>query len=254
MSQVNINRSAIVIALATCLASGCSIGGLETSRSLNPLAAANSPSTSLAGTHPPQTDKRVDRKLARPVDAAQSAEACLVTARTFKQQGLTGDAIAMFERARKHQPEILGISRDLAVLYDRAGEYFKAEREYKAALIELPNNVDLINDYGFFHYQRSQYDEAVTQFRHAIEIQPKHERAMTNLGMTLAKQSNFDQAEAMFAQVSGPAAAAYNIALLQANAGDTDLAMHKCQQALDLQPTLEPAQKLVSQLAQGAFQ
>ncbi|MEO1618965.1 MAG: tetratricopeptide repeat protein [Planctomycetota bacterium] len=226
---------------------GCSMLRLDSSRRLVPPMASQTPAATPI--NPLPKNKEADRRLAKTIDAEQAARACLVTAQTFKHQGLTGDAIAMFERARKHQPDLSGISRDLAVLYDRAGEYFKAEREYQAALAASPKDADLINDYGFFHYQRSQYDKAAVHFRDAIQLDSGHERAKTNLGMTLARQKRFDEAEAMFAEVSGPAAAAYNIAVLRAAEGDAGVAIAKCQQALSLQPTLEPAQRLVFQLS-----
>lgn len=251
MTKRKPQRLSLALACVVGLASGCSMLSPDAGTNLNalPLKQATASSSAIGVADPLAKNTKADKRLAKPVDASQSAQACLVTARAFKEKGFTGDAIMMFERARKHQPDLQGISRDLAVLYDRAGEYFQADREYQAALAVSPDDPDLLNDYGFFHYQRSRYDDAELQFREAIKRKPNHERALTNLGMTLAKKNQWDESESLFAIVSGPAAAAFNVAVMRAAIGDSSIALQKCEQALTLQPTLEPAQALSTKLA-----
>ncbi|MCG8650002.1 MAG: tetratricopeptide repeat protein [Pirellulales bacterium] len=236
----------ITVSLGLALLSGCQ--ALSSKASVLPKPA------SLGINHSTASRRKIDKQLDQPVNKEQSAQACIAAAREFKRQGHEADAIAMFERARQHQHDVRGLSRDLATLYDRSGEYFKAQREYEAALQETPRNSELLNDFGFFHYQRGQFTQAETRLRQALEIAPTNERARTNLGMTLVKLGRVEEAEQEFAMASGPAAAAYNVATLLAKAGDVRQATHRCEKALRLQPTLEPAQQLLTSLTSPTSQ
>ena len=60
------------------------------------------------------------------------------------------------------------------------------------------------------------------ELRKAIEIDPKHAKALTNLGMVLAAEQRFDESFEMFSKAVGPAAAHSNVGVLMAKQGRND--------------------------------
>src|SRR5205823_1712687 len=64
----------------------------------------------------------------------EAAKACLATAEELQQQGCDREAALLFERARQLDPKQTRICRNLAMLYDRQGDFAKALVEYEKAL------------------------------------------------------------------------------------------------------------------------
>lgn len=190
-----------------------------------------------------------DKKLNRPIDEATAAKACLETGRNLQSQGRDALAVTMFERALQTDPELRGVSRSLAVLYDRQGEYFKAEKHYRQALKETPKDATLWNDFGYYNYVRGRYDEAIAALTKAVKLDEFNEIAVNNLALTYAKVGRWQDARATFERTVGPAAAAYNLAALKAQMGETNSARELIAEAIDAQPTLDRAYVLAEKLA-----
>lgn len=169
----------------------------------------------------------------------QAAEACIVTANELERAGHRREAVAMYQRARQHDPEQIDYSRRLAVLYDQMGNATKARAEYRAAIQRDPKNADLLNDVGYFHLRQGDLPAAESSFRKAIEQAPTHERAWTNLGIALARQGRYEEAHDSFARVVGPAAAHSNVGAIMAKQGHFHQAQAAFQQALALNPNLQ---------------
>ena len=83
---------------------------------------------------------------------------------------------------------LAGVSRRLAVLYDKQGDHSRAAVEYRTALQQAPHDADLLCDFGYFHYERGDHAEAEREFRAALKENPQHQKAWVNLGLTLGRQ------------------------------------------------------------------
>ena len=68
--------------------------------------------------------------------------------------------------------------------------------------------------------------------RKAVEIDPKHQKALTNLGMVLAAEKRFDESFEVFSKAVGPAAAHSNVGVLMAKQGRNDDARKEFHEAL----------------------
>jgi Tfp pilus assembly protein PilF len=169
------------------------------------------------------------------------AEACLHTGQELSKAGQDEHAIAQFQRARSFDANLKGVAHPLAVCYDRLGRFDDARREYELALREAPKDALLLNDFGMHHLQREDWTQAERCFREALQRNPKHPRATTNLGIALAEQGRYDEAEAVFARAATRAAAANNVAMFLARHGRRADAEAKFRQALTLEPSLQPA-------------
>ena len=183
-----------------------------------------------------------------PLPPAEAARACFTTAEELVKAGHRHEAIRLYEKARQYNPQLQGLSRRLAVLYDQAGESLQAAAEYRRALQENPQDADLLNDLGYFHYRRKRWAEAETQLRRAVEINPKHEAAWTNLGLVLAGQGCYQEAFDAFNRAVGPAAAHSNVGVILAKHGRREEAVRRFRQALTLDPTLKQPQAFLEYL------
>lgn len=179
-----------------------------------------------------------------PHDAAQ---VCRATAEQLEQNGRAAEAIDQYLRARRFDPDLEGIAHHLAVLYDRAGDHERALPEYRRAIQESPKNADLWNDYGYFEYEREDYAAAEKHLRRALELAPKHPRAAVNLGLTLAEQGKYDDAQVAFEKAVSPAAAQHNLGIILARHGKTVEAAELLHAAAAADPTLKPTQAVLAQ-------
>ena len=193
------------------------------------------------------TNKQTNRLQLRSIDQQTKAEACRLTAVELASHAKDEHAIAQFEQARKLDPDMEGIAYPLAVLYDRQGRIDAAQREYEQALLELPKNADLRNDFGYFFYSRQMYADAQKQLEQALKLNKNHPKARLNLAMTLASEQQFEQALKQFELALGPAAAHHNIGLILFKAGRKDEALNHLQKAAQIDPSLD-SQTLLSTL------
>jgi Tfp pilus assembly protein PilF len=172
----------------------------------------------------------------------ESADILLKLAGDLEKNGYLGDAIAKLEMARQLDPK-LKLNHKLAVLYDLAGDERRAMTEFEAALKKAPKDADLLNDFGYCHYNRGRWAEAEAKYRAAIAAKPDHARANVNLGLALAQQGKIDEALAAFQKVNRPAEAKSNVAFVLAAQGKKDEARELYREALRMEPALITARE-----------
>jgi Tfp pilus assembly protein PilF len=182
----------------------------------------------------------------------QAAAACLAVARSFDQAGHAAEAIERYEYARRVDPRHADVAWRLAVLYDRQGQDDRAQAEYQAALQAHLGNAALLNDVGYFHYQRGRWAEAEKWLRRAVDKDPDFARAWVNLGLALGQQGRAADSHAAFARVLTPAEAHANVGVLLARRGRTDEARPHLQQAVALDPARKAAQVVLDRLGAPA--
>lgn len=185
------------------------------------------------------------------LSAAESAELCLTAAREMEAHDRDRAAIEQYERARLFQPKQAGVARHLAVLYQREGDYEKAEQEFSTAVREQPLEADVWSDLASFRFQRGEYAESAEAAREAIELAPSHKRAWVNLGLALAEQDKFDDAFQAFEKAAGPATAHQNLGIILARKGRDDEARRELAEARRLDPTLRAPPTVVEHLARA---
>ena len=193
----------------------------------------------------------VEVHASRPKELApdRTAELCQAAAEELEKQGLNADAVTQYEKARRLDPKRgPAVAHRLAVLYDRLGDDAQALAAYKDALAVTPKDADLLNDFGYFHYQRGELAEAEKCFRQALEANHAHLRAAVNLGLTLGKEGKTDSSLEAFRQVL-PASEAYcNVGVLLAQQGKAAEARRSLEEALHLEPGLKQARLVLDHL------
>src|SRR5262249_9711551 len=141
--------------------------------------------------------------------------------------------------------------RRLAVLYDRKNEFSKSEAFYKKVAAALPRDADLLNDWGYSYYLRNNWTEAESKLRKALEIDRKHARAHSNLGLVLGQQGKYAEALSMFRESDISEAEAHcNLAFVYLTQGKFDDAKAECLQARKTDPSCSKAQEMLARLDQ----
>jgi len=191
---------------------------------------------------------------ATPADlpAKQAALVCKATAEELDKHGRYQQAIAQYHRARQHHAKIAGISHRLALLYDRTGQTVKAAEEFQRALAESPNDVNLLNDIGYFHYRHRNLSQAEAALRRAVALNPPNQRAWTNLGLVLGESGKYDESYQAFAKSGDPTAAQSNLGMILARHGDQQNARNLLQQSIAANPAIEPAKAALQHLKRPA--
>src|SRR6267142_2454517 len=132
---------------------------------------------------PPQPEPRRVPRLAR-------RETSPATPRAPLPDAAVGNAPAPAPPAQPQQPaaEITPSSRDpfeLALFYQRSGDFLKASEQYKKVLDKDPLNASVYNNMGLMHQNSQNYVEAIKAFRQATYINPSYDKAHNNLGTAL---------------------------------------------------------------------
>lgn len=184
-----------------------------------------------------------------------SAEAQLMLARALRDAGMRGEAaagLAMFLGA--HPQESPAFAAWLGILQDDLGQWREGEASHRAAL-ELASSADYLhNNLGYNLLMQNKRDEAASEFRIALKLNPKSVVARNNLASALAaapESTTKREAIAQWQSVSDPASAHNNMAALLIEQGRYPEARRELDAALGYNRNHSAALnnlKLISQL------
>ena len=104
--------------------------------------------------------------------------------------------ISKLEEIAKINPANTDNLLKLGHMLNDSGLYQKAIDRYKQYLIAKPDEPDVIVDMGVCYFQLGKHDEAISNFKKGIEINPKHQIAHLNLGVVYSFGKN-NKAEAI---------------------------------------------------------
>jgi Tfp pilus assembly protein PilF len=97
-------------------------------------------------------------------------------------------AIEQFAEACRVTPHVPAIHVNLANALAAAGRFGEAGDKYKELIDKEPGNPALINNYGVALYKQGKKDEAIVQFRKALEIAPNMKDARESLAVALGEK------------------------------------------------------------------
>ena len=108
--------------------------------------------------------------------------------------GESDQAIDLYQRALKIDPDFVLARYDLAVTYRGLGEVDKAIAEYEKVLKINPQFPEALSNLGGQYFRKGDVKQAVAHFRRAIEVYPNFIQALSNLGAALNKLGESKQA------------------------------------------------------------
>lgn len=127
------------------------------------------------------------------------------------QLGKSEAARADYQKALELDPNCASAHFNLAVTFVQAGKFGEAESHYRQALPGRPT-AETHNGLGYVLARQGRTDEAVAEFRKAIDVDAKFTPAYNNLADALAKQGKLEEAEHYYKRslAEKPSAAVYN--------------------------------------------
>ncbi len=106
-------------------------------------------------------------------------------------------AMRALRKALQKDPDLVLAHDAIAVLYERLGEFNKADRHFRRALDLDPKNSNAQNNYGAFLCRRGRIKEAEAHFRAALDnpLYAHPEQAWSNWGFCAVKAGDNAKAE-----------------------------------------------------------
>ena len=160
----------------------------------------------------------------------------------------TEEALRQYAKSLEKDPKYLPALIASARLLERLGKREEAARVYQEAMRLHPDSPTPYNDVGLSLLRRRQWEAAEAAFRRAVERAPKDARYRNNLARALVGSGKIDEALTALQETLAPAAAHYNLAYLLRQDGKMQEARRHLEQALTLDPNLEPARRLLARL------
>ena len=127
------------------------------------------------------------------VDPVQ-AEQLLRQGRAYAEQGLTAEALALFETALEHNPNLTEAHLQIGHIHRNEGDHWRASRSYEHATKTDPNSFDAHYYLGLMRQMTGRLRDAVTAYLRAIAIRPDDFAAHQNLAGAYVQLKQPDQA------------------------------------------------------------
>jgi tetratricopeptide (TPR) repeat protein len=113
---------------------------------------------------------------------------------TMARLGHSDEALADYRKALELDPECASAHANIAVTFVQAGQLDEAESHYRKALAVRPT-AETFNGLGYVLARQDRTEDAIAEFRKAIDANPKFAPAYNNLAEALVKQGKLDEAE-----------------------------------------------------------
>jgi len=163
----------------------------------------------------------------------------LDVARSYYQKAIAVDA--------NHVPAYSGLAR----VYMDMDHYDKAQETYHKILQKCPKNASLWLELGVCHCRAKQWELAVRSFQKAGDLDPESRTAIETLGFCQARAGHLQESLQTLSKVMSPAEANYTVARMLHHMKRDDLGRGYLRQALQLNPDLAGARRLLEELDQA---
>jgi Tfp pilus assembly protein PilF len=143
------------------------------------------------------SDLAGESMLALSLAAPDSAQMHQLLAHEDIRQGNTNDAIAQYRKAIVIDPHLPGVHFELAeLLHTSADETVKkeAEKEYRAALLENPQNEKPILRLAEIDWRKGNVEQSYEEYTKAVALQPDDADAKLGLAKALIDMNQADKA------------------------------------------------------------
>jgi tetratricopeptide (TPR) repeat protein len=186
-------------------------------------------------------------------------ETCLAAGQFFAQQAEAEDkgtviqeqlhekARKAYQQALEIDPKYLPAHRALAQLYTVMEDHEHAVAAYQRALQAAPNEASLYYELGMCYARKKEWAPALDNLQKAVDRDPENRPYVNTLGHALARAGRYQESLAAFSRVHSPAMAHYQLARMLYHLQQPILGRRQLQLALNADPTLEPARKLLAE-------
>jgi tetratricopeptide (TPR) repeat protein len=195
------------------------------------------------------------KRIPRPDTCVQAGnffvgEAVALEQDSTAQEQMRDQARRAFQQALSIDPTYLPAYQSLARLYVIMGDYDHALATYQKALRLQPRNGPVWFDLGMCQARRRDWPAAIDSLSRAVDCDPENRQYLNTLAFTHARAGRYQDAFKCFVRSYGnEAMAQYQLARMLHHMGQYESCRQCLQAALALNPKLEPAQRLLSELA-----
>jgi Tfp pilus assembly protein PilF len=141
---------------------------------------------------------------------------------------------------------------ELAVRFQRAGDFNRARQHYRALLERNELDAQAHNNLGLLYQEQGLLNDSLLELQRAVAIEPRHAGTRNNYGVTLLMLGRTDEAVAEFRSAlnlePGNLDARVNLALAERSAGQLDRAKETLLDVLNRAPANAPAHYNLAQL------
>jgi tetratricopeptide (TPR) repeat protein/peroxiredoxin len=167
----------------------------------------------------------------------------------FFDRGYPDQSEVFFELARRDDPSAAEAYYGLGSVYLQQGKNAQARESFERVLKLQANYPGTLprawNNLGILVAREGHTDEAIQNFRRALEIDPDFLIALVNLGNAYRKEKRWDEAKAVLERADELSPADpdvnYGLAMVFAELNDTDRAYDRFQKALAARPAYPEA-------------
>jgi tetratricopeptide (TPR) repeat protein len=168
--------------------------------------------------------------------------------RVYESRGNLRAAMAQYGKALETTPDHVATLVSLARLHDRRGQFDEAITLYQRAMKADPNNASALNDLGLCHARKGDHQDSLAALSRAVQLQPTRTLYRNNIATVLVKLGQPDDALAHLSAVHPLGVAHYNTGCLLHRNGQPALAIQHLTRALQYDPTLVPARRMLTQI------
>ncbi|MFO0866058.1 MAG: tetratricopeptide repeat protein, partial [Gemmataceae bacterium] len=157
----------------------------------------------------------------------------------------------LYQEALKLDEKNLDAYTGLIRIYAHQGDVAKAREMIQRGIATYPKEAGFWVESARIHNRSKQFPEAIRDLNKALELDPENRRAQTQLGLTMARMGQFDQAMPHLARSMGPATAHYTVARMMLHLNQDAAARQQLTAALHANPNHEGARDLLASLEGG---
>jgi tetratricopeptide (TPR) repeat protein len=119
-------------------------------------------------------------------------DAQMKAAATFYQTGAYEKAIVYLERALQLKPTSVDALTALGDANYDMSNFTEAAKFYERSLAQKPADANVRTDLGNTYFRRTppDYDRAISEYRKALDIDPKHEKTLQNLAAAALRKKD----------------------------------------------------------------
>jgi tetratricopeptide (TPR) repeat protein len=114
------------------------------------------------------------------------------------KEGKRTEALASFQEAARLKPDYADAVHNLGNVLRRLGRLTEAETEYRRCLVLTPDSPELFNHLGIALLGQAKHAEAEACFRRSLRLNANHAEAHNNLGVLFEQQRRVDEAIAAY--------------------------------------------------------
>ena len=110
------------------------------------------------------------------------------------KEGKKEEALQIYSKILRKEPEYYSALVNRAVLYDKLGDQKRAEEDYRRAYDLYPRSMELLNNMGSFYLKQDKNGLAIFYLTKALELDQDYVTALINRASAYQKIGNFYEA------------------------------------------------------------